>query len=173
MYRLLCHCCRYGNDKCYKLILLKCNIIVDKMKQLLHINYPRTEDEDENKNELNNNNNISKLKQTYYDKTLLSWAILGGKSDRVYSILPFCDKLNLMQYLLKTDIQGRRPFIYIVKKKKYKLALDILKYIDDMENQLKLISIATAELKDNTLQSKFEEIIIQNQKDMIHQKSSN
>ncbi len=53
---------------------------------------------------------------------------------------------------MKTDVQGRRPFIYIVKRKKYKLALDILKYIDDTEDQLKLISIATAELNDNLLQ---------------------
>ena len=103
----------------------------DKLKEMLHFDYPRSEDDVPEE---------SKFKQTYYDKTLLSWAILGGNSDRIHQILPLCDRDNLMKYLLKTDGQGRKPFCHIVKKK-HTLAIDILKYIGDTENQLKLISM--------------------------------
>ena len=158
LYRLICHCCRYGTDESYKLILEKCDMDDDKLKEMLTFEYPRSEDDKFEE---------SKFKQTYYDKTLLSWAILGGKSDRIHQILPLCDRDNLMKYLLKTDGQGRKPFCHIVKKKKYSLAIDILKYIADTENQLKLISLASVELNDTKLATKFEQMIIENQRQLI------
>ena len=163
LYRLICHCCRYGIDDSYKLILDKCNIDDEKLKELIKFEYPRSEDD---------KFEDSKFKQTYYDKTLLSWAILGGKSHRINKLLPLCDPDNLMIYLLKTDGQGRKPFCHIVKKKKYSLALSLLKYVADTENQLKLISLASVELNDTLLVKRFEQMIIENQQQIIKRKES-
>eukprot|EP01083_Nonionella_stella_P307931 1084428_1 len=163
VYRLVCHCCRFGNDECFDLIVQELMENGDEtLKELLHFEYPREYDDKFEQ---------SKFKQTYYDKTLLSWAILGGKAKRIHRILALCDdKEELIKYLLKSDVQGRRPFIYCVKKKKYELALEILKYCADTQNQLKLISIAQTELNDDTIHSKFEQMIVQNQKEIIRQK---
>ena len=163
-YRLLCHCCRFGSDASYQMVLERCGLnSKERLKAMMEFEYPRHEDdafED------------SKFKQTYYDKSLLSWAILGGKVDRVRSVLPLCHKEQVMRVLLKADAVGRKPFVHIVRRKKYTLALELLRAVADTENQLKLIALCSAELNDSTIQLKFEQMIVEQQRQIIQRKKS-
>ena len=163
-YRLLCHCCRFGSDAAYQMVLEHCGLdSEERMKAMMEYEYPRHEDEPFGD---------SKFKQTYYDKTLLSWAILGGKVDRVGSVLPLCTKEQVMEVLLKPDAVGRKPFVHIVRRKKYTLALELLRAVADTEAQLKLIALCSAELNDSTLQYKFEQMIVEQQRQIIQRRNS-
>jgi len=164
-YRLLCHCCRFGSDVAYQMVIDRCGLDAEeRMKAMVEFEYPRHEDEQFEDN---------KFKQSYYDKTLLTWAILGGKAKRVRSILPFYDKEEVMTVILKSDAVGRRPFVHIVRRKKYSLALQLLRAVADTENQLKLIALCSAELHDSTIQLKFEQMIVEQQRQNIQRKQNN
>lgn len=163
-YRLLCHCCRFGSDASYQMVLERCGLdTAERLKAMMEFEYPREQDDPFED---------SKFKQTYYDKSLLSWAILGGKVDRVRSVLPLCDKEQVMVFCLKPDAMGRKPFVHIVRRKKYTLALELLRAVADTENQLKLIALCSAELNDSTIQLKFEQMIVEQQRQIIQRKKS-
>jgi len=110
--------------------------------------------------------------QTYHDKTLLSWAILGGRRARIERLLALCSKEAVMRLLLTPDAQGRKPFCFVVKKKRYTLALELLQAVADTENQLKLIALACVELKDSTIQRRFEQMIVEKQQKAIRSKKA-
>jgi len=172
LYRLLCHCCRYGEDAAFALILEKGELDSDAMlRAMLSFAYPQSaRAEDEKCASSMSAPSQSRSVQTFYDKTLLSWAILGGRRARIARLLPLCSKESVMRTLLKADAQGRKPFCHIVKKKKYTLALELLKAVADTENQLTLIALACAELNDSTIQRRFEQMIVQTQQRAIRKK---